>query len=136
MGVSRTLGTDKVTLDATLDSADALRLGLVQRSTRQRSTSPKDPPMFDITRTFTVTGNDFEVDVLSEYMVEFAGKRSLNLTVVSNEKFDDNSPYEEPIHDEHTVWTREIRVRGSRRSMRAYRRFLKENIAEAQMVTA
>jgi hypothetical protein len=92
--------------------------------------------MFEITRNFTVTGNDFEVDVLGEYMVEMAGNRRLGLTVVSNEKFDDNNPLAPAEHDENTVWTREVRVRGSRRSMRAFRRFMQVNIPEGQMTAA
>lgn len=92
--------------------------------------------MFEITRNFTVTGSDFEVDMLGEYMVEMAENRRLGLTVVSNEKFDDASPYVPVEHDENTVWTREVRVRGSRRSMRAFRRFVKGNIPEAQMAAA
>lgn len=92
--------------------------------------------MFNITRNFTVTGNDFEVDMLGEYMVEIAGGRSLNLTVVSDEKFDDGSPYFESVHDENTVWTREVRVRGSRRAMRTYRRLIEANMPEVQVSAA
>jgi hypothetical protein len=86
-----------------------------------------------VTRNVTVTGDWFTVDRAGNEVVELA--RDLDMEIVCDETFDDASPYVPVEHTAHTVWFREVRVRGSRRDMRALTTNVKDALPESELAS-